>query len=681
MSKIISNLNPSYLFWIGLTAFITHGLLILNDGVYWDDWYVYLPELENNAIGHKNQIAGYGLYIQYYLYLAITWLPGIIFTNKLIGFLSISLTAIAIYKIMELTRLTRRHESLWVALLSMTYPVFQISFMMIGVYQLLYYMVFIMAIWVALLSKQTEKPLIHYLLRGGAIALFLFSFSFNILIGLYGGAFFILFIYDWNHSSNKFSLQALIHSLLKNLDYLVLSIVFYVVLRPILLITTTEQPTSGYTPSVSNISISGLQVILEEVVFKQIFPNIERLITNPFLLLFTAIIVIGVLISHSEQTQKSIDDVRIPYYFSGVIILIGIIWFIVGSIPLLLTLNLPKASGWESRQGIFASLPVALIFVSLLKVVFWDRAHTAWHRIGHAIAMIFLLAFSASTISYYIGGQARWVKDRSFIHHMNMASIPQEMNVFWYNDLLYPPLALERYRDEEIGLLLQLADVSYIYTSTFRGIDIFEEYEFVSSTFRTIDDPLIQNSCQALLTITRGEQNDSDIKLTTEYFYYRFFAPSELDNFLNHVSTLYVTPLAVPQNSTCRTQPSSPIVFNPKTSGDQSSGYLLMDVVASVYDHNAEYNHNERLVLEQVVYEPDLLAWGVSADVLAQWRSTKDATWLRDAGIMYLLIDNEWVGYLSEQDYQKIFNNPDYQLLQTWEITERGITYWLFEAQ
>ena len=112
---------------IVFVALIVQGVVVFNDGIYLDDWLIYTDLIEGNWEALSSWVIQAGQPGHLYFYWLMGYLPGLIFKFRMVAFLSILLTALLVYKICEESKLTSRWESVFIALISLTYPAFQVS--------------------------------------------------------------------------------------------------------------------------------------------------------------------------------------------------------------------------------------------------------------------------------------------------------------------------------------------------------------------------------------------------------------------------------------------------------------------------------------------------------------------------------------------------------------------------
>ncbi len=118
-------------------AVVAHGLLLLNDGIYWDDWYLYTALQQHNwpAIALLGQR---GIPTDPFLYWIIGY-GGRVFAFKLVKFVAYTLVALLIYETCLASRRLRRGAALAIAALALTYPGDETPVILMTVDYVLYY--------------------------------------------------------------------------------------------------------------------------------------------------------------------------------------------------------------------------------------------------------------------------------------------------------------------------------------------------------------------------------------------------------------------------------------------------------------------------------------------------------------------------------------------------------------
>jgi hypothetical protein len=137
-----------------------------------------------------------------------------------------TLSGVLVYAIGRETRFVSRLESLGIALLSLTYPAYQVTFLIITFPYTLCYCLFLVAVFLALRSEQSHGRH-HLVLRGSALACFvLFAFWTKSLLVFYFG--FLLLLFLFVQRQRELTLRQVGTWLLpRRLDYVLLPFVFW----------------------------------------------------------------------------------------------------------------------------------------------------------------------------------------------------------------------------------------------------------------------------------------------------------------------------------------------------------------------------------------------------------------------------------------------------------------------
>ena len=206
-------------------ALVAHGLMLLNDGVYWDGWLIYTNLIEKNWRNLYRMFAEAGSPITYYFHRLMGSFPDIVLAYRLVAFGSIALAAIWVYLIAQEGNWATPSERLWIALLSLVYPAMQVPFELINVPSVFYYGLFLGATLVALKAEKRQGAS-HYALRVGALVGFYLSFTVNSLLVFYFG--FLTLLVLLIHQLKGLGPRPLSrYVILRRLDYLCLPVAFW----------------------------------------------------------------------------------------------------------------------------------------------------------------------------------------------------------------------------------------------------------------------------------------------------------------------------------------------------------------------------------------------------------------------------------------------------------------------
>jgi hypothetical protein len=529
---------------IVISAVLAHGLLLLNDGVYWDGWLIYDIFLEKDWNDYYLWATEMGdlPIMSYFYWLLVKIFPGVIFGYKLVAFLSITFSALFVYMICNELRLTNRIENLFIALLSLSYPAYQVSVeLCVNTYSVCYSL-FLLACLLAVKSERKER-ISHYFLRLCSLALFILSFRVNSLLVFYFGFFFILVFYirrSWRFFSVRDAFAKIIP---RRIDYLILPFLYWVIKK------VCFPSHGGYSGYNQPGGFDLLQIIynfimfLKNAVYAQLNGALVNLINMPVLLLLCLFATYYIYLTYSLDDKVFFKQKLRPYsllFFGFLLLTLGIFPYVaVGKVPLI--------SGWRTRHALLIALPMAIIIVSFGRLFFSNKKGSI-SKIGFSFFVILLLAFSLSSITYYISWQARWIKDRSVMTNLSALNMKGDISIFWIKDQ-FPVGGENYYRFYEWSTMFKTVwgDESYIGLDQkkYSAVSLAGYQRFFNKRYNLSDfDP---DGRQATLTIHRGVLQYSDLELSIRYLYYKWLRKTGLTKYLSMVTDIEIQPIPVPQ--------------------------------------------------------------------------------------------------------------------------------------
>src|SRR5215510_3328902 len=143
--------RPQHFMILLLLAFVTHGLLLLNDGLYEDDWLVYTKLIQGNSDAIRTEWIGEtGLPEAAYFHLLMGRLPWILLGYKFVTFVAVLTIATAAYLIARRTEMVTPQEALLIGVFTLIYPGNQTTVQPITTPYFLFYAIFMTAAYLAL---------------------------------------------------------------------------------------------------------------------------------------------------------------------------------------------------------------------------------------------------------------------------------------------------------------------------------------------------------------------------------------------------------------------------------------------------------------------------------------------------------------------------------------------------
>jgi hypothetical protein len=405
---------------IVLMAFLAHGLLLISDGIFWDDWLDYTSLASKDHFLLHRMTSQQGIPASYYFWLSFTILPDIILSQRIIVFMLIILSAFVVYAICNEYGKTSRIESMMIVTIFMTYPAFETWLLISTSQYIFYYFIFLLASLITLRIRIRKFAGLKAAgLRVLSLALFFISFSLNSLLILHFGFLAFLFIVylEQGFSTKQ---EAAFRFVIHYVDYLLLPFAFW-------FIKLMFFPQYGIYANYNQVSFSLSRALISIAffvvngVFYQISSSIFQVIKTPVLWLFVFCLAAGVANFRLQKIPVCANkNDRILFIWFG-LALLGL-----GMLPYVLAGKYPTLHGWDTRHTLLLSLPVGIILVANISFIF-AKPDQSLNWGGWLSFFILFVGFNVQTIDQYIGWQQRWIKDKSVM--MRLEKMDKEKNI------------------------------------------------------------------------------------------------------------------------------------------------------------------------------------------------------------------------------------------------------------
>ncbi|MCP4370153.1 MAG: hypothetical protein GY797_18870 [Deltaproteobacteria bacterium] len=539
----MDKINPFNYHYIIIVLFslAVHGLLLLNDGVYWDGWLVYtiLIEKQWDSLYLIFTQTG-GPPITLYLHWLLGYFPGIVFGYKLVAFGALTTSGILVYLISNELKLLSRLDSLFIVLLSLSYPAFQVAIELINIPSIVYYCLFLLACFLALQSEK-RSGVVHYLLRVCSLGIFVISFTVNSLLLFYFG--FLLIWFVGVQSLLRLPPRQILFSFLpRRLDFLFLPFLYWGLHKSLFPVRGLYANYNQFRFSLPSL-IANLTKFVNNAIYGQFRYTVGAI---ALWLLALGILFWGYSIfkRKSGQSLRNRDKAYTLFIF-------GFFLLMLGMLPYILVGKSPSLHGWDTRHALLVGLPMAVIIVAITHLAF-PGPSDSFSKLGFLFLGVILLAFSVSTITNYISWQARWVKDRSIIVNLGQLDNVEDISVFWVDDQ-FPTRGGDSYRFYEWSSIFKRVwgDETRI------GLDqktrspefLIDGQRYFNDRYNLLNfDPA---GCQAILMIRRGLPYTDD-QLFSRYLFSRFFEPSKMNEFLAEITDIQVQSIFAPEAVNCQ---------------------------------------------------------------------------------------------------------------------------------
>lgn len=521
---------------IVLVGLVTHGLLLLNDGVYWDGWILYFKLVKGTSLAQWFVEAGRPF--EFCFHWIMGHFPGFIFEYKLVSFLSIIFIAVLIYEICRKFKQVSRTESLLISVIVLTYPVLHVGVEMTITAYLFFYMLFCLAAFLVFKSKETTG-IIHYVWRVLSLIIFFVSFSLYSLLVFFFGFILLLMLYERHYRG--FSLRQIVTLFLpRHLDYISLPFLFWILNKRFFPLSKFYAEFSDKLLNFNLSSIMSCFIGFLKYSFYVLLEGFGQLFAHPVLMLIILLLTYWIYNAFRINELRWFGSKIRSRYF----IIIGVVMFVAGVFAYVTVGAFPKMYNWDSRHAVLLGLPVALVLVGLFRIVF-SRKGEYLSRLGFTVLITLIATFIISNINAYLFRQAAWIKNRSIIYHLSQKKCVKPISVFWI--------------DQQVGLPGDEANYFYVWASIFTKSWGEESHigfpgRFPPSSVNSIDyysiclnrgynynsAALDPKGAQAILTVLPGPQAKDSFTMSMRYFKCRFFRPENMSDFLTGVTRLHI---------------------------------------------------------------------------------------------------------------------------------------------
>jgi hypothetical protein len=542
---------------IGVVVLICHGLLIINDGLYYDDIHLIdvlqsgnWDELHSFQSMYGNTLAAY-----------YDWLFSVfenpVFAFKLTAFLSLLFSAFLIYHICTESGFIGSTESVFIALLSVVYPASLMTFVINLSFHFVCLMLFLLAVYFAMITVRVNKKR-ALLLRVLASALFFLSYSTNSILVFHFG--FLLFYYLYTQGElGRRILEKPFSFFKRHWELILLPFIFWMwkqLFTPVHGFAITDMET--YNKVVIDPVI---YVQLYAKLFKSIGYHIGLIAFHPIFFIGTLIIVAFIYCGLKLKWHQQFQSRKSLVY----LIPIGLILLFAASFAYV---AVGKGfgdgtgignNGFESRNMLLCGIPMAIILVSAISIIL-----DTMPRLKVIILCAIVVTFSIFRISYYVVWQAESVKNQSTLHNLvNMTSGSEDYHVIGIFDaypiagndtLLWWAIAFKRtfgdftrfgFYEKRVKETDDGPVWKYRYPELYGSesqphhwYTLEDIRKLITGFFKNVN-PIYFNpkGRQATLTIERGAFNNN-LELVWKYYYYKFFQPDKLGEFLTRITRL-----------------------------------------------------------------------------------------------------------------------------------------------
>ena len=535
---------PSWTEPISATTYTWDFIAGLSSVGYPDGWIIYTHLADRKWDVLRLIFLESGAPVHFYIHWAVGSLPHFVFAHKVIAFLAIIFAGLFVYHIGNELELLSPIESLAIALISVTYPAFQVAFELVMLPHLLLYSCFLLGVLIALRSERATGRR-RVLFRLLALLMFVCGFALNSLLVFYFGFLLVLFLHI--RRLHKLSLKQLVPRWLwRRLDYILLPFIFWFVEELLF-------PKQGIYVEYNQFQWLPYTLVMrtlrffQNAIFGQFHFALADGIGQPWVWL---LMLAAFAVAYKVLPIRSIrffSDRTSSYTLLG----FGLLLLLLGIFPYVSVGKRPTVHGWDTRHALLMALPMAIILLASFRLL--NRLGKGMKDVIGLYGVTFLLViFSLALVANYVSWQARWVKDRSVIVNLARLEGFENISVFWIDDRL--AMGGERhYRFFEWSSIFKtvwggesrIGLQKGIYTTAFlseRRTRFTPRYNLAAF------DPA---GCQAELVVRRGSADYGEGGLVARYLWYKYVRSDRLHPFLVEVTSLHLKPIIAPEAANC----------------------------------------------------------------------------------------------------------------------------------
>jgi hypothetical protein len=385
-------------------ALLAHGVMLLNDGLYWDGWILESWQRNRSWPEMRRFFAEVGLAPLYYQHRFLAGLPHRLLAYRAIAFLALLLAAFAVYFIGRRIGLDAS-VCVALALLFLSYTGYHMHVdTVVGIN---YSVPMALFYWAALaaLSALDHGGAAHWGLRIASLLLFALSFTANSTLVYYFG--FLALMYGLRVAP------------LHGIDYILLPFVYW-------FLKNRLTPRHGHYANYNRmrpLSRHFPRGLLDALRF-----GLEASLTAPWksavahhwLWLLAAVFFAAAALPRSfAEPLLASPAARFLAW--------GLALFLLAALPYALVAHRFFADGWGTRFNLLFHLPVALIVLGVLGLALPP------HLVLPALAV--LLAANAVHLNLtYLHYLAAWVKNRSWLHKLARVPAARQASVLLVDD-------------------------------------------------------------------------------------------------------------------------------------------------------------------------------------------------------------------------------------------------------
>lgn len=403
------------IFIILLFSVLIHLPVVLNNGVFWDDWTLF--NMSSEGLEEEFRSAG-GYYMgAYFLHYFLQQAPEPALVYRVLTFILSFFSVLLFYKLLLRFKEVPHNQAFYMAIVFIVLPFFSAKTTMICLPYTICLTLFLAGFY--LYTNILEQPSLWKRLL--SLICFFVSFITNSLLFFY----LIIPLYIPYVKRSK-SLLLLVREGFRYADFMILPILFWV-LRNLYSAPSDFFVIQNYN-EISLRRLLYVPVQLATTLNEIFFGPIALFYTNSYPYIFTLIaILFGTLLFKLQKLNRYI--VFSTYTSHRQLIIVSSFLIFIGSFPYLLVGKIPIFSGYETRHQLLLTIGFSIFVIASI-----DSLVTTKYKsfVLTSVLTIFITVSIQSQFRYLVG----WLKQESIIEHLRRNPLPSHFNTVEVMDLV-----------------------------------------------------------------------------------------------------------------------------------------------------------------------------------------------------------------------------------------------------
>jgi hypothetical protein len=553
---------------ITLVSFMTHGLLLLNQGIYMDDWLTFSHLFAGDLDYVHLQFDQGGVSLFGDIWELYSHFSNVSSAMSITVFLTIWFGGILIYRIAINTKILKKWECLFIAIITIMYPAYQAQVInLVGVYHILIFL-FLISTWLYLRNTNANK---FFRIGIHLITLILFGLSFNLnsLLIFYGGVLLISLGLELNRNSQR-KIQTIMKWLFQNLAYILVPVVFWItkeIFSPRYGSYIQYNQFSLDVESIRNASYIFLKNAIAYPFIKAPIIWIEYGIqlVIPIVLVVASLVLYKYMVSRTLWEERLVERIKDRHISTRSqlddsvnvlwLLTFGIILLILAIAPYIIVGRYPGYRyGASTRHSILIGIPIAIILLGVFRLYISNRR--LWLvKLGSIGLVICITGFGIMQINQYLSWEAIHTKDTAIMQILPNTPFITDMSILWLKDgftSFHHEFESIRRGYESLGMYKILFNEVTLITYRFEAVP-FDCPDCYINVRHFPDANINWAGCNGELHISASEEwkGKSEQDIAWYHLYVRFIRPDLKTEFYDSLVDINIIPIRSPKDSDC----------------------------------------------------------------------------------------------------------------------------------